>query len=419
MNALQKLLRPKFVGKFSCIAGKCEDTCCSGWNIAIDKETFELYGRLESEGAHALFAGKAERYGDRGEDWAQIVLEDGVCPFLDKERLCSVQKACGQEGLSLTCHCFPRNYNLVNGTLELSLSLACPEAARLCLLEREPLSFEKVEADFPRTGEVPVFCGGDRTYGGAEAHFEALREFVVSLLTNRSYSLEDRLIILGLFCRDLDALCAKSEGEGAGKLIDLYFERIGNGSYSDLLAGLPDTPAAMLKTVAILLEYRLRTSAAGKRFKGSFERFRRGLSYDNASPDAELKSNYTRARKTFDAFFDTRGHILENYFVNYVFKTLFPLGPRKCAFNKTIHTVPKTVFSSYTLLAFQYAMLKNLLVGVSGDLGKAFGETAAVEVIQSFVKNVDHDMNYLRWLLKFSADNKMDNVACTAMLIKN
>ena len=34
---------PRYFEEFKCIGGKCEDSCCIGWNIDIDKITFKKY----------------------------------------------------------------------------------------------------------------------------------------------------------------------------------------------------------------------------------------------------------------------------------------------------------------------------------------------------------------------------------------
>ena len=36
-----QITRPDFYKEFSCIAGSCPDTCCSGWQIMIDKKKSE------------------------------------------------------------------------------------------------------------------------------------------------------------------------------------------------------------------------------------------------------------------------------------------------------------------------------------------------------------------------------------------
>ena len=33
---------PVYFEDFKCIGGKCEDSCCIGWNIDIDKVTLSL-----------------------------------------------------------------------------------------------------------------------------------------------------------------------------------------------------------------------------------------------------------------------------------------------------------------------------------------------------------------------------------------
>ena len=34
---------PAYMKNFSCLGSTCEDTCCSGWTIDIDKKTYEFY----------------------------------------------------------------------------------------------------------------------------------------------------------------------------------------------------------------------------------------------------------------------------------------------------------------------------------------------------------------------------------------
>ena len=36
-------LIPRYVSRFSCIGPACEDNCCTGWRVSIDKKTFNAY----------------------------------------------------------------------------------------------------------------------------------------------------------------------------------------------------------------------------------------------------------------------------------------------------------------------------------------------------------------------------------------
>lgn len=36
-----KILKPFYYDDFKCIADKCIDSCCIGWRISIDKESYK------------------------------------------------------------------------------------------------------------------------------------------------------------------------------------------------------------------------------------------------------------------------------------------------------------------------------------------------------------------------------------------
>ena len=40
---------PSYYHKFHCIADKCKNSCCIGWEIDIDEETLEIYNYIDGE----------------------------------------------------------------------------------------------------------------------------------------------------------------------------------------------------------------------------------------------------------------------------------------------------------------------------------------------------------------------------------
>ena len=44
----KQVLRPTYFEKFSCIGPACEDTCCAGWKLSVDKRTFQMYRKVTS-----------------------------------------------------------------------------------------------------------------------------------------------------------------------------------------------------------------------------------------------------------------------------------------------------------------------------------------------------------------------------------
>lgn len=125
---------PHYYKKFHCIAGECPDTCCAGWQIVIDDRTREKYRR-----AGGAFGNRLHN----SIDWKDSCFQqyNGRCAFLNDENLCDIYQEAGKEMLCRTCRNYPRHIEEFEGSREISLSLSCPEAARLILSCREPVRF--------------------------------------------------------------------------------------------------------------------------------------------------------------------------------------------------------------------------------------------------------------------------------------
>lgn len=422
---LKKVLQPDYVSKFTCIASNCEDTCCRGWRVAIDKESYDKYKNVMYTGGYNLFRGKITKDDIMQVEgsFSEVVLSDNTCPFLNEKKLCNIQEMYGESYLSVTCGIFPRNYNMVNGKLELSLNMSCPHAARLALLNPIPMGFSLVSVkDNPRISMIPTLNSSDTEYpNGIYPYFEKVRAFIITLLQNRNYSFEDRLVILGRFCNDLNlTILNHSSTDEVIHLINDYTHLIDNYGFSKFISSIPNQPTALLKTLIPLIEYRLKTNETSNRFFECVDQFKQGLNYTNQISDEVLADSYMKVKfNYYDNFIKQYEYIFENYFVNYVYKTIFPFGQETSIYKKDIFTVSQTVFTEYMLLTIHYAMIKNLLVGISGYNKDKFVTQHVIKLIQSFDKNIGKDVPYLQRILKFFDDNQMTNFACAAMLIKN
>lgn len=51
---------PDYFSEFSCIAGDCKDSCCLGWEIDIDEDSYEYYQTLPGEVGERLRKGMYE-----------------------------------------------------------------------------------------------------------------------------------------------------------------------------------------------------------------------------------------------------------------------------------------------------------------------------------------------------------------------
>ena len=101
-------LMPRFVERFRCIGASCEDTCCSGWTVYVDKKTYKAY-RKESVPALGRMMANMTRLDGGGEDAYGAITAVGQeqrCPAL-QDGMCSVQTHLGESYLSDTCHTYP------------------------------------------------------------------------------------------------------------------------------------------------------------------------------------------------------------------------------------------------------------------------------------------------------------------------
>ena len=151
--------------EFRCIADKCAHSCCKGWEIDIDDETYELYRGIPGEVGEKIRA--AIKSEEIAEELAQdglggvvthhfVLTEDERCPFLNENNLCDIILKLGEDYLCDICREHPRFYKeLDNGEYACGYGLCCEEAARLTLFPPED------KEDDCYNGELADFAGTD------------------------------------------------------------------------------------------------------------------------------------------------------------------------------------------------------------------------------------------------------------------
>jgi lysine-N-methylase len=135
------LRKPDFYDSFKCTASKCTDTCCVGWEIDIDKNSQEMYHKVEG-----IFGDKLRA---NIEDGHFRLLPHDRCPFLDQSNLCEIYRNLGEGALCDICREHPRFVEVYGDIMERGLGLCCEEATRLLLKGDGPLIFTSEECDEP------------------------------------------------------------------------------------------------------------------------------------------------------------------------------------------------------------------------------------------------------------------------------
>ena len=313
--------RPEYVGKFKCDGAKCNARCCKNWAIFIDAASYEKYP--------ADIKDKI-KFNEERKQYLMTLDEKKFCPMLTENNLCRLQRDFGEDFLSMTCATYPRYTYDFGKFFERSLTLSCPVAAEMVLFEREPMKFEFVEVS------EKIHSNGGKIQVTSIQSTKQIAEFMVetqiamiSILQERTLTIDRRLIVLGLF---LD------------KLQEIYYGDFTRENFDRLIATYESKKFFREELPLILRIF----SFDSRKFIGQMMKFFE-IFYGNMKlsderkfidavvevldikPDennfisiSKVAANYDRlasARKTFLEKYST---LLENFLVNELFMNCYP-----------------------------------------------------------------------------------------------
>ncbi|OMF35832.1 hypothetical protein BK133_10300 [Paenibacillus sp. FSL H8-0548] len=403
---------PQYMRDFSCIGSACEDSCCIGWKVSIDEDTYKKYNRVRDKDLTFTLQKKVtrNRSNPSPNNYAKIKMEqDGSCPFLDTEKLCSIQKKLGEEYLSTTCATYPRMTRNVNDVLEQSGTVSCPEIARLALLNPDGIEFDEVQNQVDgRSVNVGSLDTSDiRLKNSPKKYLWELRIFTISLLQNRMYPLQDRLIILGMFYNKLSELINEKQLDQIPTLISSYTNIVESGSLRESLNGIPTQQNLQMELIKAMTDERFRMGIKNERFLQCFTEALLGLGYVKDSLYADVAAKYSEMISLYyEPFMNEHEYIMENYLVNHVFKNTFPFSEYE------------NVFEEYVMLVVHFSIIKMLFIGVGG-YHKGMTTDLAVKIIQSFSKMFEHNKSFLTKMSDTLKKNGYTSMAYMSILIKN
>lgn len=180
-----RYIKPDYYDEFACIADRCPDTCCAGWQIMIDEDSLEKYERVKGSFGERL---------KREIDWEEgaFCQKKGRCCFLNEKNLCDIYGNLGEEALCETCTKYPRHVEEFEDLREYSLSLSCPVAARMMLTRKMPVSFlvtedEKADELEEEFEDFDLLLFTD---------LEDAREAILAVLQNRQLSVKQRITLV-------------------------------------------------------------------------------------------------------------------------------------------------------------------------------------------------------------------------------
>lgn len=207
-----KLLVPDYLKEFKCIASQCEDTCCAGWEVVIDEDSYKKYKKAKGEFGKRLRSEIIHREGEN-----IFTLKGDNCAFLNENKMCDLYTELGEDSLCYTCKMYPRHIEEFGNLREIGISLSCPEAARLILRHNKKVEFEVSEIQEEIT-----------SYNDIDAllfiNLLQCRKVIFHILQNPSIKLEYRISLVLKFTNEVQERIDEDNLMGIKAVMEKYLD---------------------------------------------------------------------------------------------------------------------------------------------------------------------------------------------------
>lgn len=199
---------PDYYKEFQCTADQCEDTCCAGWQIVIDEKSLRKYKNVRGKFLPRMLCSV---------NWFTKTFrqdKEKRCAFLNEENLCDLYTCQGPDSLCKTCRLYPRHIEEFEGLREISLSVSCPEVAKILMNHTEPVKFLTYEKE------------GEEEYDDFDPFLfsilEDAKEVMMEILQNRELPVRNRaLLVLGM-AHDMQGRLNRQELFSCTEVLDKY-----------------------------------------------------------------------------------------------------------------------------------------------------------------------------------------------------
>lgn len=401
-------LVPEYMQRFQCIGGACEDTCCSFWKVSVDKRTYTNYMNIPDRKWRQRFKEKIKKTTIDVTDHNHAVLglkaSDGSCTMLLDDGLCSIQADLGEEYLCSTCATYPRVVNEVDGVQEVSASPSCPEAARMILLEPKGISFQEVEPLLAKNILKVRSVSSDGS--PLTAFFWDLRIAAIEVLQRREFVLPHRILLVGWLCDHIVSVTKSGDFSNVKAEIEWFKDQLNTNAELRDYNVFPTNSDIQLKFLNKIVMDRVERVVWNVRYNECLHEYISGMTSEGDDQDS-IKNNYSKAYlEYYSPYMKDHEYVLENYIINAIYHTLFPLS------------VGKNVFDQFIMIVLNYALIKMHLIGISA-YHKGLTDEIVVKLIQSYSKNYEHAPSFIQDVYSQLKKEKYDTLGHLSLLIKN
>ncbi len=423
----------KYAADFVCTGAECPDNCCHGWQVIVDRKSYnKVKLQLSAEELASKFRMSVHQ---DAYDYARLKLDaDENCMMLENNGLCRLHRDFGEDILSVTCRTYPRHVSVIGKRTELSLTLSCPEAARRCLLDADAMQLTKFDASDIIRRDLGVRHLQDDPPQTPYLHYvDVVRDAVLNLLAERGFPIASRLFIAGFFLDHISSFIARDmavlEDE---KLVAAFDVMSAEGMMDGLYRQFQEIDNSLDYSMSVIEA--LLFARAGKSLSGlvllqsvlkcygffsveTDEGFELKVEHGTVQEAlSSLAEQYRYRRDLLTERYPERINLyIENYCRNYWFRELFVNSPTPLAHMQTLVlrlAVLKFVFFSHE--------------GLTPLLEQQLPEAQALELLDNvivdsvyrFSREIEHEERFLPEMQRQLAAQGMDSFAHSVVLMK-
>lgn len=372
---------PRYITQFKCLGASCPDTCCSGWNVFVDHETHKAYMGCDDPALSARFAQHLKEPPTPVQRESSVLHreeESGHCHFLN-EGWCDIQSKLGEDWLSNVCSSYPRLHFQLDDTVYQSMSLSCPEAARLALLDRDAFEFEaptlEIRQDDVQRVTPPWKLNADQML--------TIHTLCIQIVRTSDLLLWERLACLGLLCENLGALVKAGDFRELDLVLQGMVQTVESGQLGEVTRMMPVSHAVQATFFRSL--WMLGRNAKANTYQQGLQAVvdRAALCENpDSPPDIEaMVESYQRGLSGLDKVLAQGCPLLENAVLNDMLQDLFPFSGVDPMHN-------------FLKLLTRFGLLRWILAHVCVALGDQVTELDLLQATQQFYRKFRHNPNF-------------------------
>lgn len=387
------MILPKYMTQFRCIGTPCEDNCCVGWDVDIDEKTYKKYVQIGDKQLKRdinKYVSINPYCYDPNVDYAFISLsEQRRCQFLNSDNLCLFHKIVGESYLSNVCSTFPRIYNRIDQTLELSATASCPEVIKL-LETKDAMTLIQLSDEPPRLMTYEISQKDKRYKGKLPSKLHYLRNVLVETMLDHSYSLDDRMFLVARLVIKAFEVERKNKMDQLEALLDTEAK--------SLMQLSQNTQSGILNIFDLVAFTELTGNFKEMLLPSTSDRFNEMV----ALAEAPLQ-NRQLSLSVYMENIAKHNNLLSNYYGNQIFRTLFPF------------TEGNNVDEALKLFLVRYGLFKRHILGLSAS--DSLTNDNLRKYLQSFSKVFEHHKHFEIDVLDFLKQKKIKSKDLVAIII--